>query len=85
MLQLQICAVAHVCICYTLSAAAASWYYFYLMGSGAGGFLKVFVRGLLCSLYNTLFGLGFCPKPTKQPKTNTHTQRAKNIVSIKSF
>ena len=68
MLQLQIFAVAHVCASAILSLLLLNGILF--LSDGLSGFLKVFVSAAFNAL---VFGLGFCPKPTKQTKKRTHT------------
>ena len=90
MLQLQIFAVAHVCASAILSLLLLNGILF--LSDGLSGFLKVFVSAAFNAL---VFGLGFCPKPTKQTKKRTHTLHNESqkivsndtyyIVSIKIF
>ena len=90
MLQLQIFAVAHVSASAILSLLLLHGILF--LSDGLSGFLKVFVSAAFNAL---VFGLGFCPKPTKQTKKRTHTLHIESqkivsndtyyIVSIKFF
>ena len=80
MLQLQIFAVAHVCASAILSLLLLHGILF--LSDGLSGFLKVFVSAAFNAL---VFGLGFCPKPTKQTKKRTHTHyttRAKKLCQM---
>ena len=91
MLQLQIFAVAHVCASAILLSLLLLHGILFL-SDGLSGFLKVFVSAAFNAL---VFGLGFCPKPTKQTKKRTHTLHNESqkivsndtyyIVSIKIF
>ena len=79
MLQLQIFAVAHVCASAIFSLCCCFMVLLFL-SDGLSGFLKVLVSAAFNAL---VFGLGFCPKPTKQTKKRTHTlqnESQKNCV-----